>query len=98
MSIIVELFRYCPSSGYCNTIKSATNIKAQCERVGRLLQPFVLFNLVIQTLLVCVCACAAVGKMLPYSQSDLLKLLQIHLTVTVQVKHLEGDLKVPLGS
>lgn len=45
-----------------------------------------------------VCVSVAVGKMLSIFQSDLLKLLQIHLTVTVQVKHLEGDLKVPLGS
>lgn len=32
------------------------------------------------------------------SQSNLVKLLQIHLSVTVQIKHLEGNLKVPLGS
>lgn len=29
---------------------------------------------------------------------DLVKLLQIHLSITIQIKHLESDLEVPLGS
>lgn len=44
------------------------------------------------------CVWGAASKMHSLSQSDLLKLLQIYLSVTVQIKHLEGDLKVPLGS
>lgn len=40
----------------------------------------------------------AVCKMCCYSQSNLVKLLQIHFAISVQIKHLEGNLKVPLGS
>lgn len=40
----------------------------------------------------------SVYKMCSCSQSNLFKLFQIHFSITIQIKHLEGNLKVPLGS